>query len=134
MNVPQRELVATMQKHDMAFVHKGTKLFLRDCLDHAVRVSELVDAYREESADLMHLHLAMMSNRMNEVMKVLTIIATLFIPLSFIAGLYGMNFDPNVSKWNMPELGWTFGYPLALLVMLVMGGGMFLYFRNKKWL
>jgi magnesium transporter len=75
-----------------------------------------------------------MSNRMNEIMKVLTITATIFIPLTFVAGIYGMNFDPSASPWNMPELRWRFGYPSALLVMAVMAGVMLLYFRRRKWL
>lgn len=74
------------------------------------------------------------SNRMNEVMKVLTMIATIFIPLTFIAGIYGMNFDPGAGPWNMPELGWRYGYPAALLSMLVIGGILLLWFRRKGWL
>jgi magnesium transporter len=73
------------------------------------------------------------SNRMNEIMKVLTIIATLFIPLTFIVGLYGMNFDTKASPWNMPELTWAYGYPAVLLVMSCVTGGMLYYFRRKKW-
>jgi magnesium transporter len=81
----------------------------------------------------MDLYLSMMSQRMNEVMKVLTIIATIFIPLSFIAGLYGMNFNPEVSRWNMPELGWPLGYPIALSFMALCAGGMLLFFWKKGW-
>jgi magnesium transporter len=114
-------------------VTNPTRVYLRDCLDHAIRVSETVDSYREESSDLMNSHLSSLSNRMNEVMKVLTIMAAIFIPLSFLAGIYGMNFDPNVSAWNMPELRWRWGYPGALLLMAVVAGALLLYFRRKKW-
>jgi magnesium transporter len=96
-------------------------------------LSERTDIYREQCSDLMSTYLTMVSNRMNEVMKVLTIIATLFIPLGFIAGLYGMNFNPEVSRWNMPELDWTLGYPFALGLMAVLAGGLLLYFWRKGW-
>ena len=81
----------------------------------------------------MNLHLSLLSQKMNEVMKVLTIIATIFIPLSFVAGLYGMNFDRDASRWNMPELGWSFGYPAVLGGMVLLAGGMLLYFRRRGW-
>jgi magnesium transporter len=75
-----------------------------------------------------------MSNRMNEIMKVLTVIATIFIPLTFLVGVYGMNFNTQVSPYNMPELGWRYGYPVVLLIMAVIAAVMLLYFRRKKWL
>jgi magnesium transporter len=74
------------------------------------------------------------SNRMNEIMKVLTIMATIFIPLTFIAGIYGMNFDTKASPYNMPELGWAYGYPALLLLMAIVAGGMLYYFRRKRWI
>ena len=79
-------------------------------------------------------YLSSLSNRMNEVMKVLTIIATTFIPLTFIAGIYGMNFNPEASPWNMPELNWDFGYLVAIGVMVIIALGMLFYFKRKKWL
>jgi magnesium transporter len=82
----------------------------------------------------MDIHLSSMSHRMNEVMKVLTVIATIFIPLTFIAGVYGMNFDTTRSPWNMPELEWRFGYPWALGLMLLTAAGLVLYFKRKGWL
>jgi magnesium transporter len=94
----------------------------------------MVETYREMVAGLMELHISNISNRMNEVMKVLTIIATIFIPLSFIAGLYGMNFDSNASSWNMPELHWPLGYPLALLLMAGVAVAFFVFFRRKGWI
>ncbi|MEO1272273.1 MAG: magnesium/cobalt transporter CorA, partial [Myxococcota bacterium] len=94
-----------------------TLLYLRDCQDHLGQALDLVDFYRDQGTNLVNLHLAMASQNMNEVMKVLTIISTVFIPLSFIAGLYGMNFDTQRSPYNMPELSWTYGYPLVLIFM-----------------
>ena len=93
-----------------------------------------MEAYREVARGLIDFCLSSLSNRMNEVMKVLTIIATIFIPLSFIAGLYGMNFNPDASPFNMPELSWYLGYPFALLIMAVTVIGMFFCFRKKGWL
>ena len=94
---------------------------------------DLVESYREMASSLLDIYLSSLSNRLNDVMKVLTIIATVFIPLSFIVGLYGMNFDRSVSPWNMPELGMRFGYPLLWLVMLSVVAGMLYYFRRKRW-
>ncbi|MDT8437026.1 MAG: magnesium/cobalt transporter CorA, partial [Gemmatimonadota bacterium] len=111
---PHRDMTNTLIRDSGPFVTEDTRVFLRDCYDHAIRIIDLVEAFREMTSDLMNTYLTAVSNRMNEIMKVLTIIATIFIPLSFIAGLYGMNFDPSVSRWNMPELGWPFGYAFAL--------------------
>jgi magnesium transporter len=130
---PLRELNALLIRPDQDFFSEHTKLYMRDCYDHSVHALDLVDSHRDLATGLMEFHLAMLSQRMNEVMKVLTIIATLFIPLSFIAGLYGMNFNPEVSRWNMPELSWTFGYPAALGVMILCGGLMLLFFWKKGW-
>lgn len=131
---PTREVLSALARADGTDAHDDTHVFLRDCHDHAVQLLEAVDMNRELASSLMELHLSNMSMRMNEVMKVLTIIATIFIPLSFIAGLYGMNFDASVSPWNMPELRWRYGYPLALGFMGVTAGGLMLFFRSKGWL
>jgi magnesium transporter len=116
------------------FVTRETELYVRDSYDHAMRIIDLSEALREIASDLMNTYLSAVSNRMNEIMKVLTIIATIFIPLSFVAGLYGMNFDRSVSPWNMPELGWRFGYPFALGVMAAVAVAFLVYFRRKGWL
>jgi len=129
-----RDAIAGLERDESSIFEENTRLFLRDCQDHVVQLFELAEAYRDSASNLMDLHHAMMSNRMNEVMKVLTIIATIFIPLSFVAGLYGMNFDPVVSRWNMPELGWTFGYPFALGLMILLGAAMLLNFKRMGWL
>jgi magnesium transporter len=93
-----------------------------------------VETYRELASDLMDLYLSCVSQRMNEIMKVLTIISTIFIPLTFITSIYGMNFDTKVSKWNMPELEWIHGYPYVLALMSLVAIVMLIYFWRKGWL
>jgi len=93
-----------------------------------------VETYREQCSDLVNLYMSSVSNRMNEIMKVLTIIATIFIPLTFIAGIYGMNFNPDRSPLNMPELNWYWGYPFALGLMAASAAGLLAFFRRKRWL
>ena len=96
--------------------------------------TDMVEKFRETAAGLVEEYMSAMSNRMNEIMKVLTVIATIFIPLTFIVGIYGMNFDPKASPFNMPELEWRYGYPAVLLVMASVVAGMLWYFRRKKWM
>jgi magnesium transporter len=93
----------------------------------------MVETFREMAAGLVDEYMSSMSNRMNEIMKVLTVIATIFIPLTFIVGIYGMNFDTKASPYNMPELEWRYGYPAVLLVMAAVAAGMLYYFQRKKW-
>jgi magnesium transporter len=131
---PQRDALAELARDESALVRKKTAPFLRDCYDHNSQLIDLVQVYREVCSDLMSVYLSSVSNRMNEVMKVLTIIATIFIPLGFIAGLYGMNFNPERSAWNMPELNWVLGYPFALLLMLAVAVGLVVFFKKKGWL
>jgi len=131
---PMRELINGLLRDDHPSIDAKTQLFLRDCYDHTVQLMDMVDTNREIIAGLIDMHLSAASNRMNEIMKVLTIIATIFMPLSFIASLYGMNFDPAKSPWNMPELEWHFGYPIVITAMLSVAGAMLIYFRRKGWL
>jgi magnesium transporter len=131
---PMRELLNALLRDEHARIETGTNVFLRDCYDHTVQLMDMVDTNREIVSGLLDMHLSSISNRMNEIMKVLTIIATIFMPLAFVASLYGMNFDRNASPWNMPELGWTFGYPFALALMAVITIGLLVYFRRKGWL
>lgn len=125
---PVRELVTAMQRTESRFIGPEVAVYLRDVYDHAVQIIDTVESLRDLVAGMMELYLSVVSNRMNSIMKVLTIIATIFIPLTFVAGIYGMNFK------YMPELEWRWGYPLVLLVMAVVAGGMLAYFRKKKWL
>jgi magnesium transporter len=95
---------------------------------------DLIETYRELGSDLTDVYLSSVSNRTNEIMRVLTVIATIFMPMSFIASVYGMNFDPNVSPWNMPELHWYWGYPFSLVLMLVVTLGQLVFFWRRGWL
>ena len=124
---PTREAIGVLQREDNSLISAETRVFLRDIHDHAVQALELVEAFREMLAGMMDVYLSVQSQRLNEVMKVLTVIATLFIPLTFIASIYGMNFE------HMPELHWRFGYVFALGVMGVSAAGMLYYFRRKGW-
>jgi magnesium transporter len=125
---PLREVVTAMLRDEGAIVSSETKIYLRDLYDHTVQVIETVETYRDTSSGMLDIYLSTLSNRMNEIMKVLTIIATIFIPLTFITGIYGMNFQ------HMPELAWRWGYPLTLFMMLFVAGMMIVYFRRKRWL
>ncbi len=131
---PFREVIAAMTREESPFIPPETRVYLRDVQDHSIQLVELLESMRESATSLIDLYLSSVSQRMNEVMKVLTIIATIFIPLSFVAGLYGMNFNGEKSPFNMPELNWYFGYPMALGVMLLVAVVMLFYFKRKGWL
>jgi magnesium transporter len=131
---PMREVMSHLLRDDVPFISATTRLFLRDCADHVFQLMDMVEIDREVASSLVDLHLSSLSMRMNETMKLLTIIATIFIPLGFIAGVYGMNFDRAVSPFNMPELGWYLGYPMALGLMLAVAVGLLAFFRRKGWL
>ncbi len=131
---PARDAMNELLREESSLVRPETKVFLRDCYDHTVQVMDMVETYREMTSGLVDEYMSSVSNRMNEIMKVLTIIATLFIPLTFIVGIYGMNFDRGASPYNMPELGWRYGYPAVVALMVVVAAGMLYYFRRKKWL
>lgn len=130
---PQREVINALMISEHKLIVDTTKHYLRDCYDHTIQIMELIETYREMVASMHDIYLSGVSNRINETMRVLTVIATLFIPPTFLASIYGMNFDRNASRWNMPELGWPFGYPLLWLLMIVMIVLMLAYFRRKKW-
>jgi len=125
---PMREVLNNLQKTESPLVQQTNKVFIRDVYDHTIQVIDTIESFRDIIAGMMDLYLSTVSNRMNEVMKVLTIMATLFIPLTFIAGIYGMNFK------FMPELEWKWSYPVLWAVLLVISGCMLFYFRRKKWL
>ncbi len=130
---PQRELINQLLRGDFKTIQEGTHVYLRDCYDHTVQVMDLLETYREMTSSMLDIYLSSVSNRMNGVMKVLTIIATIFIPLTFIVGVYGMNFNTQASPWNMPELSWRYGYLLIWLIMIGVAGGMVLIFRRQGW-
>ncbi|MBI4160811.1 MAG: magnesium/cobalt transporter CorA [Acidobacteria bacterium] len=125
---PLREVIAALERGESRLIRKATAPFLRDLYDHTVQVAETVETFRDMLSGMTDLHLSVLSNRMNEVMKVLTMIATIFIPLTFVAGVYGMNFE------FMPELHWRWGYAAFWVLMLGVGAGMLAYFRRKRWL
>jgi magnesium transporter len=131
---PLREVIGSLDRTDSELVHDFTRAYLRDLYEHTVQVIDTVETFRDMASGLLDLYLSSVSNRMNEVMKVLTIIATIFIPLGFLAGIYGMNFDTSISPFNLPELGLRYGYILFWILVLLIGGGLFLFFKRKKWL
>jgi magnesium transporter len=131
---PMREAILALARPRGSRLTEDTRTYLRDCEDHLHQLIDDVEACREVASDLAQLYLSSMSNRMNETMTVLAVISTVFIPLSFVAGIYGMNFEPDGSPWNMPELRWYFGYPFALGVMALVALGLVLYLRKKAWL
>ncbi|MBN1581764.1 MAG: magnesium/cobalt transporter CorA [Anaerolineae bacterium] len=125
---PLREVIGGLERSESRLVDESTRLYLRDVYDHTIQVIDAVETFRDMLSGMLDIYLSSVSNRMNEVMKVLTIIATIFIPLTFIAGVYGMNFQ------YMPELEWSWGYPLVWGVMIVIAALMVVYFRRKRWL
>jgi magnesium transporter len=131
---PMRDALNSLLRDQSTLVSETTSTYLRDCYDHSIRLIDLVESYREVCSGLIELYQSTVGHRMNEIMKVLTIIATIFIPLSFIAGVYGMNFDPAASPWNMPELGWYWGYPMALSLMAGTALLMVAFFLRKRWI
>jgi magnesium transporter len=120
--------MAALQRGRSDLLSEGVDLYLRDLHDHATQAIETAETYRDMLSSLTDLYLSGASNRMNEIMKVLAVIATIFMPLTLLAGVYGMNFK------NMPELDWRWGYPAALAAMALAAGGMLFYFRRKRWL
>lgn len=125
---PLREVISALQREDSALIQESTRIFLRDVYDHTIQVIDTVETFRDLLAGLLDLYLSSLSNRMNEIMKVLTLIATIFIPLTFLAGVWGMNFE------FMPELQWKYGYLAAWGLMLLCGGLLLWFFKRKRWL
>jgi magnesium transporter len=125
---PLREVISGLQRTESKLISKVTSIYLRDVYDHTIQVIDTIESFRDMVTGMVDIYLSSISNRMNAVMKVLTIIATIFIPLTFIAGVYGMNFK------YMPELQWRWGYGAVLLVMALVAVVMLIYFRKKKWL
>lgn len=131
---PAREAVGVLARGDPAQVDPETEKYFRDVYDHLVQIADLTETYRDLVSGARDIYLNALSQSTNEVMKVLTVVATIFIPLTFVAGIYGMNFDPSVSPYNMPELGWQFGYPAAMLGMAAIAMVMVVHFRRRGYL
>ena len=125
---PLREVIGAMERGETPLIQDATQIYLRDLYDHTIQVMDAIETYRDMLSAMLDIYLSSISNTMNAVMKLLTIIGTIFIPLTFIAGIYGMNFQ------YMPELGWCWAYPLVWLVMLAVAVVMVIYFRRKRWL
>lgn len=130
---PQRDAINSLIRDCNHLISDEVRVYLRDCYDHTVQVIDMVETYREVASSLMDVYVSSVGNRMNEVMKFLTIVSTIFIPLTFIAGVYGMNFNPEASPFNMPELNWYWGYPLCILLMGSVAVWLIFYFRRKGW-
>lgn len=131
---PLREVIGGLERLESPLINKTTRAYLRDLYEHTIQVIDTVETFRDSVSGLLDIYLSSVSNRMNEVMKVLTIIATIFIPLGFLAGVYGMNFDTGAGSFNMPELGLPYGYLLFWGLALLIGGGLFLFFKRKRWI
>ena len=125
---PMREMANVLQHSEHKIIKKTTTIYFRDVYDHTIQVVEAVETFRDMMTSMLDLYLSTVSNKMNEVMKVLTIFAAIFIPLTFIAGVYGMNFE------HMPELKWKLGYAYWWVAVILLAGGMLIYFKRKKWL
>jgi magnesium transporter len=130
---PQRAVLNNLIRDGSTFLGPEVRLYLQDSYDHLIQVVDMMETYREVASSLMDMYLSSVSNRMNEVMKLLTVISTIFIPLTFIAGVYGMNFDPAASPWNMPELTSRWGYPACLGGMAAIATGLILFFWRQGW-
>ena len=130
---PQREIFSTLIRDESTLIHDETKIYLRDCYDHTTQIIDIMESFRDLTAGLMDFYISSLGFKTNEIMRVLTVISSIFIPLTFIAGIYGMNFDTK-SRFNMPELEWPFGYLYCLALMATVAGGMVLFFKRKKWL
>ena len=130
---PARDALDPLLNEAHSPLSKKVRGYMRDCLDHQMHVNESIEVLKENAIGLQELYLSVQGHRLNDVMKVLTIIATIFIPLSFFTGLYGMNFNTEISAWNMPELNTRYGYPALLLLLLGIACGMVVFFKRKRW-
>lgn len=130
---PHREIINALMRDESGAVTKETTVFLRDCYDHVTQIIDIVESYRDISAGLMDVYLSSLGFRTNEIMRVLTVVSTFFIPLTFIAGVYGMNFDRD-SPFNMPELGWKYGYIFFWSICAAVAGFVFYVVKRNKWM
>jgi magnesium transporter len=130
---PQRDMINTLLRDDHVLINESSLMYLRDCYDHTIQIIDLIENYREMASSMIDLYLSSISHRLNEIMRVLTIFATIFIPLTFVVGVYGMNFSNPDSPWSMPELHWYYGYPMIWGLMAAMVIGMLIFFKRKNW-
>lgn len=130
---PLRDAINTLCRDSNDLITPAVRVYLRDCYDHTVQVMDVVETYRELSSGLMDVYLSSMGNKMNEIMKLLTVMSSIFIPLTFIAGVYGMNFDTETSPMNMPELKWYWGYPTCWAVMGAVAASLVFFFWRRGW-
>lgn len=130
---PQRDLMNSLMRTENPLISTSTQIYFRDCHDHSVQIIELLESFREMATSMLDIYLSSISQRTNETMRVLTIIATIFIPLTFVVGLYGMNFENPDSPWAMPELGWYLGYPMVWGIMIAVTTGMIWFFRRRGY-
>ena len=131
---PQRDVLNVLLAEGHPLIDDRVLRYLKDCYDHAVQIIDTIEIYRELVSGLMDVYLSAVSNKMNQVMKLLAVISTVFIPLTFVAGIYGMNFNTQASPWNMPELNWYYGYPLCIGIMLAIAFCLIFYFWQLGWL
>jgi len=129
---PQREVISQLLREGHDMIVEDTRIYLRDCYDHTVQIIDLLETYRDMAGSMLDIYLSSVSNRLNETMRVLAVISTIFIPMTFVAGVYGMNFD-RAQPLNMPELGWAYGYPMFWLLMGGIATGMILFFKRRGW-
>jgi len=129
---PHREVISQLLREGHDLIADDTRIYLRDCYDHSVQIMDLLEAYRDMAGSMLDIYLSSVSNRLNETMRVLAVISTIFIPMTFVAGVYGMNFDRS-QPFNLPELSWAFGYPLFWLMMVGIASGMILFFKRRGW-
>ncbi|XZN92548.1 MAG: magnesium/cobalt transporter CorA [Microcoleus sp.] len=130
---PQRDAINALIRDSSDLISPEVRIYLRDCYDHTVQVMDMVETYRELASGLMDVYLSSVGNKMNEIMKLLTVISSIFIPLTFVVGVYGMNFNTEKSPLNMPELNWYFGYPLCWGLMVTIASSLVYFFWRRGW-
>jgi magnesium transporter len=131
---PQREALTSLMRMENSLIHQDTLIYFRDCQDHSIQIIELLESFREMATSMLDIYLSSISQKTNDTMRVLTIIATIFIPLTFIVGVYGMNFEHADSPWAMPELGWYYGYPMVWGLIIVVTAGLIWFFKRRHWM
>jgi magnesium transporter len=131
---PLRDVINSLMRSSLELISDHAKVYFRDCYDHTIQLMDMLDTYHEVATSLMEMSMASASQKLNEVMRFLTVMSSIFIPLTFIVGVYGMNFKTEISPWNMPELNWYYGYPFAFGLMLLTVTGLLFFFKYKGWL